>query len=292
MQTNSVTRISNSGAGTLASLSLTTALTVANGGTGATTLTSNGVLYGNGTSAVGVTSAGTLGQVLTSNGSGAAPTFQAVYMQDPNYTSFIMPQSTGKSSGTVQVIVAEGLVGSGSTLTIGAGGPGVRPDTGATNNSLSAVGLIFSNAAAGLQWSRFRFARWTAVLGAVTQNKVNLQIGSTTLASVPAATERHIGFRVINVGAAANWFATNADGTTETSTDTGVLASTAADNVFVVTGDGTTLRYYINGVLAATHTTNLPTGATMDYLKAVNENTEAVNKILYVNEMLAVVTTP
>jgi hypothetical protein len=37
---------------------------VANGGTGATTLTDNGVLIGNGTSAVDVTSAGTTGQVL------------------------------------------------------------------------------------------------------------------------------------------------------------------------------------------------------------------------------------
>jgi hypothetical protein len=49
-------------------------LPVANGGTGATTLTSNGVLYGNGTSTVQVTAAGTNGQLLLGN-TGAAPTF-------------------------------------------------------------------------------------------------------------------------------------------------------------------------------------------------------------------------
>jgi len=49
---------------------------VGNGGTGATTLAANGILFGNGTSAVGVTAAGTAAQVLTSNGAGVAPTFQ------------------------------------------------------------------------------------------------------------------------------------------------------------------------------------------------------------------------
>lgn len=50
---------------------------VARGGTGASTLAANGVVLGNGTSAVNVTGAGTSGQVLTSNGAGVDPTFQA-----------------------------------------------------------------------------------------------------------------------------------------------------------------------------------------------------------------------
>lgn len=65
----------------LTGLPLTTGVTgtlpVGNGGTGATSLTSNGVLLGNNTSAVSATSAGTTGQVLagvTSN----APSFQGI----------------------------------------------------------------------------------------------------------------------------------------------------------------------------------------------------------------------
>ena len=54
-----------------------TDLAVADGGTGASTFTDGGVLIGNGTGAVQVTSAGTSGQVLTSNGAGVDPTFQA-----------------------------------------------------------------------------------------------------------------------------------------------------------------------------------------------------------------------
>lgn len=40
------------------------------GGTGLATVTTNGILYGNGTSAMGVTAAGTSGQILQANGSG------------------------------------------------------------------------------------------------------------------------------------------------------------------------------------------------------------------------------
>ncbi len=54
-----------------------TALTVANGGTGGTSFTTNGVLYGNSSSALQVTSAGTGGQVLLANSSGV-PTFTTV----------------------------------------------------------------------------------------------------------------------------------------------------------------------------------------------------------------------
>ena len=51
-----------------ASLTLGSALPVASGGTGATTLTANNVILGNGTSAVGFVAPGASGNVLTSNG--------------------------------------------------------------------------------------------------------------------------------------------------------------------------------------------------------------------------------
>lgn len=48
------------------------------GGIGVATLTQYGVLYGNAAAPVQVTAVGTAGNVLTSNGPGLAPTFQAV----------------------------------------------------------------------------------------------------------------------------------------------------------------------------------------------------------------------
>lgn len=67
----------NGAGGTPSSLALTnaTGLPVAGGGTGAATFTAHGVLLGQGTSAVAATSAGTAGQVLTSGGASADPTY-------------------------------------------------------------------------------------------------------------------------------------------------------------------------------------------------------------------------
>ncbi len=62
--------------GTLAFASVG-ALPVADGGTGQTTLAADGVLIGNGTGGITVTAAGNAGEVLTSNGAGSDPTYQA-----------------------------------------------------------------------------------------------------------------------------------------------------------------------------------------------------------------------
>jgi hypothetical protein len=51
---------------------------VALGGTGNSTLTADGILYGNGTAAIGITSAGTSGQVLLSGAGSAAPFWGSV----------------------------------------------------------------------------------------------------------------------------------------------------------------------------------------------------------------------
>ena len=68
-------RLTSAGTTTLdASVINSGTLSVSRGGTGASTFTSHGVLYGNGTSALSATSAGTSGQFLVANDSGI-PTF-------------------------------------------------------------------------------------------------------------------------------------------------------------------------------------------------------------------------
>ena len=71
----------NGSSNTVTNISLTAAVTgtlpVANGGTGATSLTANNVVLGNGTSAVQVVAPGTSGNLLTSNGSTWASTTPA-----------------------------------------------------------------------------------------------------------------------------------------------------------------------------------------------------------------------
>ena len=67
------TLVANLEGGTVSSLA--SAIAVGDGGTGAQTLTANGVLFGSGTSAIQATAVGNAGQVLKSGGSGVAPSF-------------------------------------------------------------------------------------------------------------------------------------------------------------------------------------------------------------------------
>jgi hypothetical protein len=103
---------------------VTSTLVVGNGGSGAATFTAHGVLLGNTTSAFNVTGAGTSGQVLTSNGSSADPTFQAAALA-PNILIATTTQTWTKPSGASMVRVV--CIGAG-----GGGGSGRRNLAGGT----------------------------------------------------------------------------------------------------------------------------------------------------------------
>jgi hypothetical protein len=121
------TALSVSG-GTLA----VTNVPVANGGTGAATLTANAVLVGNGTSAVSAVAPGTAGNVLTSNGT--------------SWTSVAAPPS-----GPSLDAVATGSLSNGSTAVINADGTvsvvaGVAQAVGSPTVFESATSTIITSA--------------------------------------------------------------------------------------------------------------------------------------------------
>jgi hypothetical protein len=110
-------------------------LPVAAGGTNVTSFTANGIVYGNGTSALGVTAAGTTGQVLLANTSGA-PTWGSV----PT-TGAVTSISFG-SIGLTPSSATTGAVTVSGTLNATSGG---------TNISSYAVGdLLFANTTTSL----------------------------------------------------------------------------------------------------------------------------------------------
>ncbi len=74
-------------------------LSVARGGTGASTLTTNGILYGNGTSAISAAAAGTSGQFLVANDSGI-PTFVTASGDVTVATTGVMTIDTGAITST------------------------------------------------------------------------------------------------------------------------------------------------------------------------------------------------
>ena len=111
---------------------LTTALTVAQGGTGAATLTANNVLLGNGTSALQAVAPGTSGNVLTSNGttwvsSSSSKVLQVVSValtsifssSSTSYTDVTgLSVSITPTSATSKILVRVDITGGASSLAI------------------------------------------------------------------------------------------------------------------------------------------------------------------------------
>jgi hypothetical protein len=93
-------------------------LPVAAGGTGMTTATANGVLYGNGTSAHGVTAAGTTGQVLIAT-TGSAPSWGSI----PT-TAAVTSFSAG-TTGFTPSSATTGAITLAGTLNVANGGTGL-----------------------------------------------------------------------------------------------------------------------------------------------------------------------
>jgi hypothetical protein len=102
-------------------LPLTTGVTgtlpVGNGGTGAATLASNGVIYGNGTGAVGVTAVGATGQVLIGN-TGAAPSWGAPPAAGVTTIGF-------GTTGLTPSAATGGVITVAGTLAVANGGTGI-----------------------------------------------------------------------------------------------------------------------------------------------------------------------
>jgi len=102
---------------------VTGTLPVANGGTGATSLTANNVLLGNGTSAVQVVAPGSSGNVLTSNGTTWVS--QAVTSSTRTWTTYTSSSTYTVPAGVTSIrVYAFGKGGNGGTGSSYGGGGG------------------------------------------------------------------------------------------------------------------------------------------------------------------------
>jgi len=161
---------------------ITGTIPVANGGTGAATLTANSVLLGNGTSAVQAVAPGTSGNVLISNGTtwtSATPAATAMQYRNQIFSaagSTTWTAPTGVTQVKVLVVGAGGgnnylnsccysiggvgglaygfvtvVPGTGYTVTVGAGGTGIASGSGTSNpgGSSSFGGLISATGGSG-----------------------------------------------------------------------------------------------------------------------------------------------
>jgi hypothetical protein len=125
-------------------ITLAGTLGVANGGTGATTFTANGVVYGNTTSALLVTAAGTTGQVLVGN-TGGAPSWAT--LTGIGVTSF-----SGGTTGLTPNTATTGAVTLAGTLGVANGGTGTATAFTAGSVVFAGASGVYSQDNANLFW--------------------------------------------------------------------------------------------------------------------------------------------
>ena len=158
---------------------LTTPLSVAQGGTGAATLTANGLVYGSGTSAVGVTAVGTTGQVLVGN-TGAAPSWAT--LTGIGVTSF-----TAGTTGLTPSSATTGAITLAGTLVVANGGTGATTLTGYVKGS----GTTALTASATIPASDISSG---AALTKTDDTNVTLTLGGSPTTALLAATSITAGW--------------------------------------------------------------------------------------------------
>ncbi|MBA7527590.1 hypothetical protein ES705_19766 [subsurface metagenome] len=93
----------------------------------------------------------------------------------------------------------------------------------------------------------------------------------------PSETDEHFGWKIID----ADLYASNADGTTQKITDTGVnlVAGDQKTRLRVVVNPGVDIKFYVNDVLKVTHTDNLPNEPKLYFHTHVRVTTAAYSAV-------------
>ena len=242
-------------------------LPVAAGGTSATTFTSNGVLYGNGTSALGVTAAGATGEVLVGN-TGSAPSWGT--LSSSAVTSF----SAG-TTGFTPSIATTGAITLAGTLATTNGGTGLTSFTSggalyATSSSALTTGTL--PIASGGTGQISASAAFNALSPITTTGDLILGNGTNSATRLPIGTN---GYVLTSDGTTASWQASSGGVSTFQTSLSGLTPSTATSGAITLAGTlgatsgGTGQSTYATGDIlyaSATNTLSKLTAGTNGYV--------------------------
>jgi hypothetical protein len=136
-------------------ITLAGTLNVANGGTGATSLTANNVLLGNGTSAVQVVAPGTTGNVLTSDGTTWQSTTPAAAFSTSADNTFTGTQTFSGTSAKLAIVLNDAA----EVATVSA-----TAATGTINYDITTQSVLFYTSNASANWTvNFRASSGTSL---------------------------------------------------------------------------------------------------------------------------------
>ena len=210
----------------LSSLTLGTALPITSGGTGATTLTTNNVLLGNGTSALQAVAPGTTGNVLTSNGTTWTSAAVVAALSGTTDSASPFETSLGHQAGNVNTGTDSTFIGyqagllnttAGSNTAVGSKSFDANT-TGSFNVALG-VDTLGANTT-----GTFNTAVGARALDANTTGSSSTAVGESALGANTASGNTAVGFNAL----AAN---TTADGNTAVGTYALAANTTGINNV-------------------------------------------------------------
>ena len=239
----------------LASLSLDTALTVANGGTGAKTLTDGGVLLGSGTGALTALGQATNGQLVVGS-TGADPVLATLTggsnITVTNTAGAISIAATGLGSGTVTAVSASGTK-NGITLT---------STLSSTTPELKLEGTLGSIANSQLSNSSVSYGGVSVALGATD---------ATPAFDLSDATSLPIG------AGTTGTLATTRGGTGLTSYTTGDILFSSASNTLSKLGIGSNGQVLAVSAAGIVEWTTPTTGDITSISNATNGGVDVTN---------------
>ena len=93
-------------------------------------------------------------------------------------------------------------------------------------------------------------------------NQFEIGLSTATTPTALQASSAHYCSIKYDAGTSANFIASNANGTSATSTTSAVAAAVGTWYTFMIISNETSIKFYVNGTLIATHTTNLPNATT------------------------------
>jgi len=205
-----------SGYPTWGAVSLTSDVTgilpIANGGSGITSAGAAGtVVYSTG-SALDFSAVGTLGQILTSGGSGAPVWISTVPIANGGTNSIALPTAGGVSygTGTAYAFTASGITGQVLTSN-GTSAPTWGTSIGASGSNVTIAGRDVGTAvAATITGASYAFTATTPVI-----RVTSTPVGTTTLTSTPTIAVSSItdGTRLTLINETSNPFVLQDDGT-------------------------------------------------------------------------------
>lgn len=221
-----------------------TTIAVTAGGTGVETFTDGGVVIGNGTGALAVTTAGTAGQVLTSNGAGVDPTFQAAAGGTGRWNIDLINNNVSNID-TAPVTDLPSYICTADAL-------GEKSAKYAGTNTTSSNWTIFDK--------NPRFITTAQYSAGSATGTGQVWLGFDYDIPTRTQTRKSAVFLIDTVAGTSTVYAISSDGVTnQNNTVTGVTVTDV--NIWEIKVTSTAALFYVNGVLKATNSTKWPAGS-------------------------------